>query len=87
MEFADGEQRVYKGVLVCNGHHWHKRFPSYPGEFTGEYIHSKDFKDPKQLADKRTVIVKPRVDGQLKAILFTEGQLVKQGDVIAQLTI
>jgi membrane fusion protein, multidrug efflux system len=33
----------------------------------------------------RTVTVKPRVDGQLKAILFTEGQLVKAGDPIAQI--
>ncbi|MFM9904581.1 MAG: flavin-containing monooxygenase [Pyrinomonadaceae bacterium] len=57
VELATGEQRVYKGVLVCNGHHWHKRFPAYPGEFTGEYIHSKDFKDPKQLADKRVLVI------------------------------
>src|SRR5258706_10067842 len=28
-----GEQRVYKGVLVCNGHHWSKRWPDYPGRF------------------------------------------------------
>ena len=33
----------------------------------------------------RTVTVKPRVDGQLQEILFTEGQLVKQGEVIAQI--
>jgi len=33
----------------------------------------------------RTVIVKPRVDGQLKDVLFTEGQAVKQGQVIAQI--
>ncbi len=57
VELANGEQRVYKGVLVCNGHHWDKRFPTYPGEFTGEYIHSKDYKDPQQLAGKRVLVI------------------------------
>jgi len=33
----------------------------------------------------RTVTVKPRVDGQLQAVLFAEGQLVKEGAVIAQI--
>jgi multidrug efflux system membrane fusion protein len=33
----------------------------------------------------RTVTVRPRVDGQLKDVLFTEGQVVKEGQVIAQI--
>jgi hypothetical protein len=54
---AGGEQRVYKGVLVCNGHHWSKRFPDYPGRFSGAYIHSKDYKNPAQLAGQRVLVI------------------------------
>ncbi|MDQ3804275.1 MAG: NAD(P)-binding domain-containing protein [Acidobacteriota bacterium] len=56
-ELASGERRVYKGVVVCNGHHWDKRFPDYPGEFAGELFHSKDYKHPRQLADKRVLVI------------------------------
>ncbi|HLM01935.1 MAG TPA: NAD(P)/FAD-dependent oxidoreductase [Pyrinomonadaceae bacterium] len=57
VETADGEKRIYKGVVVCNGHHWDKRFPSYAGEFTGETIHSKDYKTPEQLVGKRVLVI------------------------------
>ncbi len=33
----------------------------------------------------RTVTVRPRVDGQLQSVLFTEGQLVKAGEALAQI--
>ena len=33
----------------------------------------------------KTVTVKPRVDGQLKEVLFTEGQMAKEGEVLAQI--
>jgi hypothetical protein len=57
VETADGAKRIYKGVIVCNGHHWDKRFPSYAGEFAGETIHSKDYKTPEQLAGKKVLVV------------------------------
>lgn len=55
--FASGEQRVYKGVLLCNGHHWDKRFPQFEGQFNGEIIHSKDYKHPDQLRGKRVLVI------------------------------
>jgi cation diffusion facilitator CzcD-associated flavoprotein CzcO len=55
--FANGEQRYYQGVLLCNGHHWCRRFPKLPGEFNGEIIHSKDYKRPEQLRDKRVLVI------------------------------
>lgn len=57
VELAGGEKRVYKGIIVCNGHHWDKRYPDYTGSFTGEYIHSKDYKHPQQLANKRVLVI------------------------------
>ncbi len=53
LELASGEKRIYKGLIVCNGHHWDRRFPKYPGEFAGEFIHSKDYRTPAQLILRR----------------------------------
>lgn len=55
--FADGLRAVYKGILVCNGHHWDRRWPDIPGEFSGELLHAKDYKVPEQLAGKRVLVI------------------------------
>jgi lysine/ornithine N-monooxygenase len=57
VEFASGDKRVFKGVVVCNGHHWDRRYPSYPGNFSGEMMHSKDYRDCSQLAGKRVLVI------------------------------
>ena len=57
LELASGEKRIYKGLIVCNGHHWDRRFPDYPGKFEGEFIHSKDYRSPAQLAGKRVLVI------------------------------
>lgn len=57
VRFEDGEERHYKGVVICNGHHWDKRYPNYPGKFTGRLIHSKDYEEPAELAGKRVLVV------------------------------
>ncbi len=55
--FANQEQRIYKGVILCNGHHWFKRFPQFQGNFQGDIIHSKDYKQPEQLRGKRVLVI------------------------------
>lgn len=55
--FASGEVRIYQGVILCNGHHWDKRFPQFEGEFHGEIIHSKDYKHPDRLRGKRVLTI------------------------------
>ena len=43
---AQGEKhnKVYDYLMVCNGHHWMPKYPTYAGEFTGKWMHSHDFK-------------------------------------------
>ena len=54
---GSGETRIYKGVVVSNGHDWSRRYPQYPGVFAGEYMHSKDYKRPEQLAGRRVLVI------------------------------
>lgn len=55
--FENGNQSVYKGVVLCNGHHWCKRFPEFKGEFSGTIWHSKDYRHPDQLRGKRVLVI------------------------------
>lgn len=56
---ADGvsETRRYRGVIIANGHNWCPKYPSYPGEFTGERLHSADYKTPGVLEGKRVLVL------------------------------
>ena len=56
---STGERRLYAGVLMANGHHWHRNLPDFEGAdtFEGDIIHSKDYKRREQLAGKRVVVV------------------------------
>jgi len=60
---ADGEaaaEQHFDALLVCNGHHWNTRLPSFPGSFDGPHIHSHDYIDPSTPLDlygKRVLVV------------------------------
>jgi cation diffusion facilitator CzcD-associated flavoprotein CzcO len=49
--------RFYRALVIANGHHHVPRIPNIPGTFTGEILHSRDYRSVKQLADKRVVVV------------------------------
>ncbi len=55
--FENGTTEIYTGVLICNGHHWSKRYPKYPGELTCQYFHSKDYTGPEQLTGKKVLVI------------------------------
>lgn len=48
VDYTDAEgnknNKIYDYLMVCNGHHWFPKYPTYDGEFTGKWMHSHDFK-------------------------------------------
>jgi hypothetical protein len=54
---GEAEPRHYAGVVIANGHLAEPRMPEIPGEFTGDLMHSRDYKSPRQLRDKRVVVI------------------------------
>ena len=56
---AAPQTRRYRWVLVASGHHWDPRWPEppFPGEFTGQVMHSHDYKTPDFLLGKRVVVL------------------------------
>jgi len=57
VRLAGGEERLYRGVVIANGHNWDPRFPEYPGEFTSTVLHSAEYKTPDVLRGKRVLVV------------------------------
>jgi cation diffusion facilitator CzcD-associated flavoprotein CzcO len=53
--------RRYSAVLVANGHHWDPRYPepAFPGTgtFTGQQLHSHDYRTPAPFAGKRVLVL------------------------------
>jgi hypothetical protein len=44
-------------LMVANGHHWNPRLPQYPGTFTGQFIHSHEFKKAEPFRDQRVLVI------------------------------
>ena len=59
VETSSGEKNRYSVVVVCNGQQRVPRYPdpAYPGEFTGEIVHSIEYKSPELFKGKRVLVV------------------------------
>ena len=57
VRLSNGEERLYRGLVIANGHNWDPRWPTYAGEFAGEAIHSAQFKSAEMLRGKRVLVV------------------------------
>ncbi|MEQ8714689.1 MAG: NAD(P)-binding domain-containing protein [Cyclobacteriaceae bacterium] len=59
VRLSNGEIAEYSHVIVANGHHWNPRMPEppFPGEFTGEVLHSHYYKETDQVKDKDVLIL------------------------------
>jgi dimethylaniline monooxygenase (N-oxide forming) len=59
VHFNNLESKKYEKIIVANGHHWNPRMPNpaFTGHFTGEAIHSHDYKEVEQVVNKNLLIV------------------------------
>lgn len=54
---GESTPRPFAAVVVANGHHWEPLFPNFPGQFTGDILHARQYKTPEVLADRRVLVV------------------------------
>jgi thioredoxin reductase len=50
-------EEIFEYLIVCSGHHREPFIPSYPGTFSGQTLHSSQFKRPEPFRDKRVLVV------------------------------
>jgi cation diffusion facilitator CzcD-associated flavoprotein CzcO len=54
---AGGAREQFDYVMIANGHHWDPRMPTYPGTFTGQLLHSHDYRSAAPFRDQRVLVV------------------------------
>jgi hypothetical protein len=52
-----GEDELFTGVLIANGHLWDPRIPQLPGRFDGVQLHSSEYRNTGDLAGVRVLVV------------------------------
>lgn len=56
-EDAPTSVQTFDRLVVANGHHWKPRWPSWPGTYSGQLLHSHDFKRAAPFAGLRVLVI------------------------------
>ncbi len=55
---GDGEHETrFAGIMIANGTLSTPNLPTFRGEFTGEFLHSSDYRAPSQFTGKRVLVI------------------------------
>lgn len=54
---SDGAAHDYRAVIVANGHLWDPRWPSFSGVFSGQSLHSSEYRTAQPFDDKDVLVV------------------------------
>ncbi|MFB7224576.1 flavin-containing monooxygenase [Streptomyces sp. NPDC056227] len=57
LRLGDGSEVEYDRVVVANGHQAVPVHPSLAADFTGEYLHSRDYRTPERFAGRTVLVV------------------------------
>lgn len=52
-----GDEGVFDGVLVANGHLWDPKVPDVGTDYTGHQVHTGDYRNTDELAEGRVLVV------------------------------
>ena len=54
-----GQEReeIFDALCVANGHHWDASMPELPGDFSGQVLHSHQFKKADPFRDQRVLVI------------------------------
>jgi len=48
---------IFTDLIVCNGHHWEPKLPSYKGRFGGDFLHSHHYKKSEPFKGKKVLVI------------------------------
>lgn len=55
--FDNGDKKRFDLIVIANGHNWAPKWPEYPGKFSGQMLHSAEYRRPDIFTGRRVLVV------------------------------